>query len=437
MVKIAVIGGGFTGLGTAFFLQKFLPKANIKIYESSNKVGGLASGFRLEGWEWSIEHFIHHWFETDCTVFDIAREIGLQNKLILKKTKSSCFYNGKIAQFDSAISALRFPFLGLFDRIRMGFIIMWLKFDNNFRKYEKITSYDFLKKYAGKNILEIIWWPLFKGKFGKHADKINAAWFWGRIHSRSKRLGYIEGGFQNFLDNLVSYLKKNNVTICLNSSVNNINKKNNLFEINNGKNIEYYDYVVITTPLSIALKTYRFPSKYIEKYSRLDSIGSQYFLLELSESFLDDGTYWLNVNEEGFPFMMVAEHTNFIDRKHYGGKHIIWVGKYLDYEDKLWEMEEKELLELTCTYLKKINSKFSKDWICRSSFIRARDTQPIVTTNQSAMIPEIKTPINGIYLSTMSQIYPWDRGTENALILGKKTSEKLIDDLNANRPPSK
>ena len=49
--------------------------------------------------------------------------------------------------------------------------------------------------------------------------------------------------------------------------------------------------------------------------------------------------------------------------------------------------------------------------------------------NHSAMIPPIKTPVRGLYLATMSQIYPWDRGTANALTIGKQAAEMLIEDF--------
>jgi hypothetical protein len=40
--KIAVLGGGLTGLTTAFYLTRFLPHAKITLYESSNRLGGWA-----------------------------------------------------------------------------------------------------------------------------------------------------------------------------------------------------------------------------------------------------------------------------------------------------------------------------------------------------------------------------------------------------------
>lgn len=45
---IAVLGGGITGLATAYFLTQQLPKAKITVYEASDRIGGWLSSKRVE-----------------------------------------------------------------------------------------------------------------------------------------------------------------------------------------------------------------------------------------------------------------------------------------------------------------------------------------------------------------------------------------------------
>ena len=44
---VAVLGGGITGLATAYYLTRELPKAKITIYEASDRLGGWLSSKRV------------------------------------------------------------------------------------------------------------------------------------------------------------------------------------------------------------------------------------------------------------------------------------------------------------------------------------------------------------------------------------------------------
>jgi hypothetical protein len=47
--------------------------------------------------------------------------------------------------------------------------------------------------------------------------------------------------------------------------------------------------------------------------------------------------------------------------------------------------------------------------------------------NHSKNIPEIQTPIKGLYFASMSQVYPWDRGTNFAVEIGRKAARLMQD----------
>jgi len=423
-MKVGIIGGGYAGLGAAYYLNK-VGINDIVIIESEDRLGGLASGFKKKNWKWPIEKLIHHWFTTDSCALEIAKEIGLGDKLIIKDTKSSCFYRGRIAELDSPLSLLKFPFLSFFNRIRLGIIMAYMRLVKNYLKYEKETSYSFMKRLMGEEVFEVLWEPLFIGKFGKHAPAINAAWFWARIHPRTKSLAYIQEGFQIFADKIGRIIEKNGGKIFLNSKVKNIKRKNKKFIVSFGKKNLCFDCLILAVPLQIALSLYKFPKQYSKRYSALRSIGAQYYVLELKKQFLEDGTYWLNINEKDFPFMMVAEHTNFVDKSNYNNSHLIWVGKYLDCDDPLWALDRNELFVKIVPFLKKINRKFDESWIKSFYFSRFANAQPVLPLDYSKKMPSIKTPIENLYMLNMNHVYPWDRGTNNALVLGQRVAQMI------------
>jgi uncharacterized protein with NAD-binding domain and iron-sulfur cluster len=58
-LRVAIVGAGAAGLAAAYDLTR--AGARVVVYEAAPQPGGLASGFRAEGWSWSLERFYHHW----------------------------------------------------------------------------------------------------------------------------------------------------------------------------------------------------------------------------------------------------------------------------------------------------------------------------------------------------------------------------------------
>jgi protoporphyrinogen oxidase len=64
----------------------------------------------------------------------------------------------------------------------------------------------------------------------------------------------------------------------------------------------------------------------------------------------------------------------------------------------------------------------------RSWLFRARYAQPVPGLNHSQAIPDLRTPLPGLYFAGMSQVYPWDRGTNYAVEIGRRAAQALLDD---------
>jgi len=46
--------------------------------------------------------------------------------------------------------------------------------------------------------------------------------------------------------------------------------------------------------------------------------------------------------------------------------------------------------------------------------------------NHSKNIPPIRTPVEGLYFASMSQVYPWDRGTNFAVEIGRRAAGMIM-----------
>ena len=87
-----------------------------------------------------------------------------------------------------------------------------------------------------------------------------------------------------------------------------------------------------------------------------------------------------------------------------------------------FQLSETELVERFIPALKKVNPAFQRDWIRKSWVWRAPYAQPVPALNHSRQIPAIKTPLPGLYWASMSQVYPWDRGTNYAVEIGRRAA---------------
>ena len=118
-------------------------------------------------------------------------------------------------------------------------------------------------------------------------------------------------------------------------------------------------------------------------------------------------------------------------RNNFGGEHIVYIGDYLETNHEYFQLSQDQLLQLFLPSLKRINPDFSLDWLNNSWLSRTTYAQPVPLVNHSMNIPAIQTPIHGLYFASMSQVYPWDRGTNFAVEIGRKAAGLMLQQTNS------
>ena len=426
-MKIAIIGAGFGGMAAAYDLRK--AGHEVTIYESAGNVGGLASGFKEPHWEWSVEKFYHHWFASDKHMLGLIRELGWEDQVIFPRPLTVMYHNGKFYPFDSILKALLFPGLGFgLDKIRFGFVGLFLRLTNNWKALEKVTADSWMMKWAGKNVYEKMWKPLLIGKFGPFYRDVNMAWMWARIKARTTRLGTFKGGFQNFASLFGEKLRGMKVRIRLGANVESIKREQAQLWVRSDGKSEAYDKVLVTTsPNLMAKLSSDLPENYLKGLLGLKSMGAVVMVLSLRHQLSKEGYYWFNLpKEEGYPFLALGEHTNFVSKEHFGGDQIVYAGDYLEAGHEYFSMSDADLLERFMPALKKFNPEFSRDWVKKVWVFKTNYAQPVPLVNHSKNIPAIETPIEGLYFASMSQVYPWDRGTNFAVEIGRRAARLMM-----------
>jgi len=432
--RIAIIGAGPAGLAAAHDLNK--AGYAVTVYEAAPEVGGLAAGFKAPHWSWSLEKFYHHWFASDQHMLGFIEELGWSRDVLFPRPYTVVYYEGKFQPLDSISEAAKFTLrnFSLIDFVRFGMVGVFLKLTPKWQPLEKVTADAWMRKWAGMRIYNALWRPLLVGKFGEENLKVvNMAWLWARIHSRTTRLGTFTGGFQAFLDKLADVLRSRGVEIRLNSAVTCVRKTEAGLVVETASAAETYDAVISTSsPALMARLAPDLPASYSDSLRALKSMGAVVLVVTLDRQLTQ--YYWHNLPKEaGFPFLALVEHTNFIPPEHYGGDRIIYCGDYLNPDHEYFQMSKEELLERFLPVFTRVNPAFDRSWVKDAWLWKAAYAQPIPPVNHSQNIPPIKTPVPGLYFASMSQVYPWDRGTNFAVEIGRRVARVLMEDFGQER----
>ncbi len=439
-VRVAVIGGGVAGLTAAYALAA-AGGARAHIYENGPELGGLASGFKgRASWDWPLEKFYHHLFTNDYEILRLTEEIGAGDLLQIHRPSTVMHYRGANYPLDSPAHLLRFPHLSLPQKLRMGLVLAYLKYHPRppWRAFDGQLADEWLARWMGRTSYGKLWQPMLEGKFGPHFQDVNLAWFWARVYKRTPRLGYYRGGFQAFVDKLGAAARQRGVTIETGTPVRAVTPlPEGGFRVESGEQgaatARTFDAVLATvSPGLMQRLAPELPPAYLAQLGSLRHMGAVVMTVALDRPLLKD-TYWVNVPKaEGLPFLVLVEHTNMIDASHYGGDHLLYLGDYLEPSHRYFSMSQAELLAEFLPTLPRFNRAFRPEWVTGTWLHRATYAQPVPVRGYAAMIPELRTPLRGLYFASMSQVYPWDRGTNYAVEIGQRAARMICEDSGAN-----
>jgi len=427
---VIIIGGGFTGLSLAYDLAN--KGIQVTVLESDDQIGGLASSFEINGVK--VEKFYHHWFTSDSAAMELIADLGLNDNLLVNPSRTGIFIGNKFFKLSTPIDLLKFKPLSMIGRIRLGILTLLVRRVKDWKSLESETATEWLRKMCGDEVYKVVWEPLLRGKFGKAAQEVSAVWIWNKLKLRGgsrgkagkEQLAYYRGGFSSLIAKIAEEIRILGGEVITDSCVTELMVRNGqITGVVSGNKIYLADVVVATTPLPIIanLLENHCSKDYLTRLKSINYLANICIVLELDRSL--SSTYWINVNDPGFPFVAVIEHTNFESPRTYGGSHVVYLSKYLPEEDELYQMQDNDAIEYTLGHLKRMFPEISKGWLLSAKVWRAKFSQPIVSKWYSSVVPKQETDVAGFYINTMAQIYPEDRGTNYAIMQGRKMASKF------------
>lgn len=432
---VVIVGGGFTGLTAAFELSKKGYK--VRVVELEESPGGLAGTFEFSDGV-KLEKFYHHWFNNDVYVPGLVKELGMEGDVITLPSQTGMYFNGRIWKLSTPLDLLRFKALSFVDRIRLGLLVFQVRKVKDWRSIEHLTIREWLESLCGERVYKIVWAPLITAKFSVFAELVNAVWMWKKLVLRGgtrnakggEELAYFKGGFGRLADAMVQAIRLNGGTVVFQEKVIDAREQfGKLVSIKTCSEEISGKHFLFTPSFPIISKILEgvSPARWRKSLLRVRYLGNMCLVLRLKKSLSD--TYWLNVNDPGFPFVGVIEHTNFDSPKFYEGSHIIYLSRYLAVEDPVWEFSDEQYLEFALEHLVRMFPELDSSWVLEFKIWRAEYAQPVTERDYSTYVPKSETPFSNAWISSMAQIYPEDRGTNYAIREGQVVSNLILESL--------
>lgn len=432
---LVIIGAGFTGLAAAYEATK--NGLSVCVLEQDSSPGGLAGTFQFsDGTE--VEKFYHHWFKSDTHVRNLIEELGLLDQVIDEETTTGMYFNKRFWRLSTPADLLRFTALSLWERIRLGLLVLRVRSVKDWKSIENLSISEWLVPLVGQKVYSTVWEPLVSSKFSVFANDISAVWMWKKLvlrgstrgSSGKETLSYFEGGFGRLAEEIASAIRSRNGVIHFNSGVTEVETEGSRVSgvLTQGAHSKVRGKRFLFTtalPITASMFSKSANAAWLARLRRVQYLGNICLILRLNRSLSD--TYWLNVNDPGFPFVGVIEHTNFDSPENYGGSHIVYLSRYISTEDPVWFYSEKEYLDYALGHLKEMFPDFDDSWLLDSRVWRADYAQPVTEKGYSDYVPGIETPFDNATISTMAHIYPEDRGTNYAIRDGRTAGRDIAD----------
>jgi len=432
---VVIVGGGFTGLTAAYELSK--KGHSVRVIESDSTPGGLAGTFEFADGV-KLEKFYHHWFNNDVFVPALVEELGMKGDVITLPSRTGMYFNGRMWKLSTPLDLLRFTALPFVDRIRLGLLVFQVQRIKDWRTIEHLSIREWLESLCGKRVYKVVWEPLIVSKFSLYAEAVNAVWMWKKLVLRgstrnekgSEELAYFKGGFGRLAEAMVAAIERAGGEISFNSQVIGVDTNGQQLRAIKTETEEISAKQFLFTPaFPIIAKIFEgvADTNWLNRLRRVRYLGNMCLVLRLKRSLSD--TYWLNVNDPGFPFVGVIEHTNFDTPEHYKGTHIAFLSRYLAVEDPVWSYSDEQYVDFALSHLKRMFPDMDRSWLVEHCVWRAEYAQPVTEKNYSEYVPGRETPFINASISTMAQIYPEDRGTNYAIREGKAVAAHISKQL--------
>lgn len=403
--SVAVIGGGISGLASAFRLASL--GHSVTLIEGDAQLGGLGTTFPYHGGR--LERFYHCILPDDHALVRLIDEVGLGEELLWRQTGMGFMYDHRIYPLNSALDLLRFSPLTPLDRIRMGLLAIRARIGGLDRRLDRIGVAEWIKHLVGERAFRILWQPLLEAKIGDAYPGIPALWLSSRMHREKNTKKEVKGclvhGYGSLIDALERALTDRNVTIAMSRRVAAIEQVGPRMRLAyEDGNHDTFDTIVSTSPLvQFQRLTQGLDIPPALRGLELDYQGvvSGVFLLRKPLS----PYYWMPIVASGATAQGMIEMSNLVPLERSDGLYVMYLVNYTHRTSPLFARSDEDLLAAYQDDLERLFPGSSADIVDRFLF-RAPFVEPLWSLGYSERRPPASVIPGRLYLAGTAQVYP-------------------------------
>ncbi len=443
-MRAVVVGGGILGLSAAYFLAR--DGHDVTVLEASEQPGGLATDVEVDGVR--VDRFYHCILAADFDLLDLITEVGLSGEFRMKPVRAGFFTNGKTYPISTPFDMLRFPPIGLVDRLRLIRSLLACRRIKDWQELESIDVETWLRQHSGNRVFERVWRPLLTTKFNGQFEQVPATYIWSRTvrmgDTRSKggrreMAGHLVGGYRTLCDRLAERIIDYGGKVHMSAPVERlITTDGRITTVRAGGRTFDTDVGILTVPLPISANLIEGRERrgveplvqrertdaYIQHVRRMqDYLGVICVVLMLKKRLSTN--YTLYLGDADLPFTAVIESTNIIDPELLDGRHLVYLPKYAAADEEVFHRSDAELREQFVAALKTIYPDFDESDIVAAPVFRAPYVEPLHPIGRSQDIPGIQTPIEGLWLGSTKHFYPRLNNGDSVVNLAKQIVSKV------------
>jgi protoporphyrinogen oxidase len=370
---------------------------------------------------------------SDAHLRAVLDELDLDTEIDWVKTKTGLFADGSLSPVSSSIDFARLPVLGIADKARLAATILRASRTGDWRRLEQIPVADWLRRWSGRRTYDRFWLPLLRAKLGEAYRDTSAAFIWAtaqRLYAarrsglKEEMFGYVPGGYARVLARFVEVLEREGVRLELGARVQDVAvaPEGGITIDVPDRDAARFDQVVLTVNPGLAVRM----CSGLAAYERTLLEGVRYQGIVCASVLLDRplAGYYLTYITDDTPITGIVEMSAMVDRRHFGGKTLVYLPKYVAPDDPLLSKSDDEIAASFLPALRTVYPEVGDVQAFKVS--RVREVFPIPTVGYSTRLPPTTTSVPGLHLVSSANIVNGTLNVNETVELAERTARRLV-----------